>query len=481
MRFLSLFSGIEGASVAWNPLGWECVGVAEVEPFPCAVLKHHYPTVKNLGDVTKITQQQIEALGHIDVVIYGFPCQDLSVAGKRKGLSNADGTNTRSGLFYIAANIIEWSKARWSIAENVPGLFSSNEGRDFASVVGELSGAEFDVPGDGWPNAGVALGRHGLVEWVTLDAQYFGVPQRRRRVFIVRDTGDWSSREPLFLNANSLQGHNPPRRQTGKDIAGTIGASLGGSGENDARDGRLICAGTGQAGTEILRDQSPTLNCNHEQPYIAHSLRGEGFDASEDGTGRGTPLVPVCFSSKDHGADAGSIAPTLRSMGNDGSHANGGGQLAVAFDTTQITSKANRCNPQAGDPCHPLAAGAHAPAIAIQERAVSVNPDMRPCVSTGMVVRRLVPQECEKLQGFEPGYTAITFRGNPAADGNRYKSLGNSMAVPVMRWIGQRIQLVDRALCSDQKPLSQSEPVPQPRAPESDAKECAQLVDALPH
>ena len=123
MRFLSLFSGIEAASVAWKPLGWECVAVAEVEPFPCALLADHYPTVPNLGDITKITQAQIESLGHIDAVVYGFPCQDLSVAGKRKGLKHADGTHTRSGLFFHASDIIRWSRARWSIAENVPGLF----------------------------------------------------------------------------------------------------------------------------------------------------------------------------------------------------------------------------------------------------------------------------------------------------------------------------------------------------------------------
>ena len=138
--------------------------------------------------------------------------------------------------------------------------------------------------------------------------------------------------------------------------------------------------------------------------------------------------MAVAFSCKDHGADAGEIAPTLRSMGHAGSHANGGGQLAVAFDTTQCTSKANRSNPQPGDPCHPLAAGAHPPAIA------------------GMSVRRLTPRECERLQGFPDDYTLIPYRGKPASDGPRYKALGNSMAVPVMRWIGERIEgVVDSA------------------------------------
>src|SRR4051794_24056311 len=130
MRFLSLFSGIEAASTAWIPLGWECVAVAEKEPFPCALLKERHPSVPNLGDITKITQPQIAALGHIDAVVLGFPCQDVSVAGKQKGLKNADGSLTRTGLFFTAMQIIEWTGARWVIGENVPGLFSTNEGRD---------------------------------------------------------------------------------------------------------------------------------------------------------------------------------------------------------------------------------------------------------------------------------------------------------------------------------------------------------------
>ncbi|MEY4705753.1 MAG: hypothetical protein RL042_1958 [Nitrospirota bacterium] len=157
---------------------------------------------------------------------------------------------------------------------------------------------------------------------------------------------------------------------------------------------------------------------------VAHSLRADGFDVSEDGTGRGTPIV--AFSVKDYGADAGDLAPTLRAGGHDKSHANGGVMPAIAFDTTQITSKANYSQPKAGDPCHPLAAGAHPPAVA-----------------SAMAVRRLTPVECARLQGFPDTYLDITYRNKPAADGNKYKALGNSMAVPCMAWIGQRIALVE--------------------------------------
>ena len=230
MRFLSLFSGIEAATCAWNPLGWECAAVAEIEPFPCSLLKHHYPEVPNLGDVTKITADQVSALGHIDLVCGGFPCQDLSVAGKRKGLQNADGSATRSGLFFDAMRIADWANPRWLFIENVPGMFSSNSGRDFAAVVGEMAGCEFAVPQDGWRNAGVVVGPRGLVEWSVMDAQYHGLAQRRRRVFIVRDSGDWSNRPPLFLEPYRLQGHPAPSRQAGKKPTGTLSAHTKGGG-----------------------------------------------------------------------------------------------------------------------------------------------------------------------------------------------------------------------------------------------------------
>ena len=231
---------------------------------------------------------------------------------------------------------------------------------------------------------------------------------------------------------------------------------------------------------------APTLNCNHEAPYVAHSLRGEGFDASEDGTGRGTPLAPVAFDTYNQNV-TGDVTQTLCSRGDSP----GGNQHlvpAIVFDTTQITSGANRSNPKAGNPCHPLTAGAKAPAIAFpanlsgtqcasteelapsmgaknptgvayttklhntgsnnagkifEERTTCLDANSPPPVLlTTMAIRRLLPEECEKLQGFEPGYTAIPWRGKPAdqcPDGPRYKALGNSMAVPVMRWIGRSI------------------------------------------
>jgi DNA (cytosine-5)-methyltransferase 1 len=422
MRFLSLFSGIEAASVAWQPLGWECVGVAEIEPFPCAVLKHRFPGVPNLGSVTEITEDQIRTLGHIDVVVYGFPCQDLSVAGKRKGLQDADGNVTRSGLFYTATRIIGWSGARWSIAENVPGLMSSSKGLDFASVVGELSGCRLAVPREGWANSGFALGDKGLVEWAILDAQYFGVAQRRRRVFIVRDTGNWSGREPLLLERESLQGYPAPRREAGEGVAGTIESRTNGGGF-PGTDG--ACSGHIAAAT--LRGNAGRNQIESDYiPAVAGCLQERDAKGADSDTKPGH-LIPVRNSGRgywqqdDKAATLGTEARAVHES-----------TLAVATMFEPRFTRTSGGNPQK-DLSHCLRSDAN-------------TGDGQPCVQAGMMVRRLTVTECERLQGLPDGWTAIPWRGKPAdqcPDGPRYKAIGNSMAVPVMRWIGERIADAD--------------------------------------
>lgn len=277
MRYLSLFSGIEACSAAWKPLGWTCVAVAEIEPFPAAVLAHHYPGVPNLGDVTAIADAQIAALGSIDLVVGGSPCQDLSVAGKRAGLAGE-----RSSLFHEQVRIFHAARtfcgARFLLWENVPGAFSSHGGRDFGIVVGSMAGCELGVPRGGWGTCGAAIGSHGLVEWRVLDAQYVrveshprAVPQRRRRVFALLDTGDWRDRPPILLEPEGLRGHPAPRREAGQGSAA-----------------KSLCCSDGG----IDREDRHTL--------IAHSLRAEGFDASEDGTGRGIPLTVGALTDGAH-------------------------------------------------------------------------------------------------------------------------------------------------------------------------------------
>lgn len=359
VKYLSLFSGIEACSVAWKPLGWHCVGVSEIEPFPCAVLVHHYPNAPNLGDVTEITEERIKALGSIDVVVGGSPCQDLSVAGKRKGMINADGTITRSGLFYNQYNIFKWAQkhcgARFLLWENVPGAFSSSRGRDFASVVELMAGLDnVDTPPYGWGYEGVALGENGLLEWATLDAQYFGVAQRRRRVFALLDAGDWKNRPPILLERQSVRGDTAPSRSAGQEIAGCPRSSLA---SGKPTTGTLMA----NAGTKLWLGNQEAFSGDYRvlhQVYENHAADSR--------------ITPV------------EISPTL----------------------TSAESGSNRT----------------------------------PALLHGMAVRRLTPIECERLQGFPDNYTDIKLNGKPAHDGSRYKALGNSMAVPVMQWIGKQIQ-----------------------------------------
>lgn len=524
MRYVSFFSGIEMASLAVEPLGWTPVAFAEVDPFASAVLAHHYPQVPNLGDVSKITDEQIESLGPIDLIIGGFPCQDVSHAGRRKGLRNDDGTTTRSGLFFDAMRHVRTAHRRcglrWLVLENVPGLYSSDAGRDFATVVGDIVGSTFDVPGEGWQDTGAAAGPRGMVEWCCLDSQWRSLAQRRERVFFVADFGDWANRSPVLLERESLQGNPPacveararPSARTSRgpgrkgiwrqiaeavwggwpagptEIAGSLAASDGraGADDNDAQSGRLIpevappllahanrTGGHRQPSMDVdtceslvllaygsdttgPRDVALALNAGGQgridfesETLVAHTLRGCGFDASEDGTGRGTPIIPLmatgCHGS--NGAGIGLSGDPAMALDTSGQQAiafharqdpdsntevthpldTKGNSIDIAFDTTQITSGENRNNPQPKNPYHPLSATAHPPAYATQYE-----------------VRRLLPSECEKLMGVPVGYTNIPYRGRPAADGNRYKALGNGFAVPVIRWIGERIAAAER-------------------------------------
>jgi len=471
MRYLSVCSGIEAASVAWHPLGWQAAAYSEIEAFPRAVLAHHYPAVPCHGDFTTIEADQY---GPIDLLVGGTPCQDFSVAGLRAGITGDRGNLTLEFLRLAAR-----TKPRWIVWENVPGVLSSDGGRALGAFLGGLG----------------QLG-YGFAYRV-LDAQYFGLAQRRARVFVVGYLGDWRRAAAVLFERESLLWHPAPSRETGERIAPTISARTkggGGLGTDFDCDGGLIapeislCLNAGGMGRQD--SESETL--------IAHALRAEGFDASEDGTGRGTPLVPVAFnitpsnsntdynaraseraqaltaggnrpsarggdliafSVKDHGADAGPLAPTLRAGGFDKSHANGGVMPAIAFGW-QNSSKQGA---SASASVTPTLDKSKTPAIAFESRFVrngrgapdtivpplkaqsgqSGKGDAAPLVASAMMVRRLTPRECCRLQGFPDDYLDITYRGRPAADGPKYKALGNSMAVPVMGWIGKRIQIID--------------------------------------
>lgn len=453
MRFLSVCSGIEAASNSWEPLGWTCAGVSEIEAFPRAVLEQrfgvtpvdfedhqHRPganTIPLFGDFTQIKDHHV---GAIDLIIGGTPCQDYSIAGLRAGL---DGQ--RGNLTLEFSNLAYRTGARWLVWENVPGAFSTNEGRDFGAILATFSGRHglvFEPPATGWGNAGIVepadADSYGLA-WRVCDAQYFGVPQRRRRIFIVGYIGNWRPSAAVLLERESLQGNSAPRREK-RETAPTIPSrSLGGGGlgTDFECDGGLItspaemvCMAHGQGGAEIAVDGgAPTLTCNHKAPIIAGAICRDSFSGGAGGKPEGAAnghFLPVAFSYKDSGNDATEdTSPTLRSLG--AYDANGGEQMAVAFDLRGREGGAQFEGPHETANIRASSGGSSRSYVAAS------------------AVRRLTPRECERLQGFPDDFTRIAWRGKPAEncpDGPRYKALGNSMAVPVMAWIGQRIQTV---------------------------------------
>jgi DNA (cytosine-5)-methyltransferase 1 len=324
MNYLSVCSGIEAASVAWHGLGWNPVGFSEIEPFPSAVLQNRFPGVKNFGDMTKF--KEWKNVGTVDLLVGGTPCQSFSVAGLRKGL-----TDPRGNLMLTFGAIAHHFKARWVVWENVPGVLSSNKGRDFGAFLGMLA----------------QLG-YGFAYRV-LDAQFFGVPQRRRRVFVVGCLGDWRPPARALFDSASLSGGTQPGGKNRQNAPGGLAGGVEGK-------GGVVVMAHGQANAEILTDTAPSLTCNHEAPIV---------------------LMP------------------------------------------------NRID---APPC--------------RDRTPTLEASHHPAVCYNGILRWMTPMECERAQGFPDNWTQIPWRGKPAdkcPDYPRYRAVGNSMAVPVMRWIGERI------------------------------------------
>ncbi|HEK0243433.1 TPA: DNA cytosine methyltransferase [Pseudomonas aeruginosa] len=540
----SVCSGIEAASVAWHVLGFRASWFAEIEPFPSAVLAHRWPAVPNLGDMTKLAREVL--LGIIAaplILVGGTPCQDFSVAGMRAGLAGERGALTMK--FVELADAIDHVRPDGDecvvVWENVPGVLSDKGnafGNFLAALVGESEALE--PSGPRWTNAGCVYGPRRAAAWRVLDAQYFGLAQRRKRVFVVASARADFDPAAVLLEREGLRRDHPPRRGEGQDlagrapfgpalqcgcgylfdlslgqwgcpncegdegpavevmagvpafggenqsrslfqagaltahgvrndfasetfcvapaVAGTLRSSDGGSDvdhaaanhlvagtlqangkaagsatQQDAESGLLVVHGTQDP--DVLANIAHPLGRNHGQENAVFAfaensrseVRLEGGDGQIVGTlsagggkpGQGQPCI--AFSCKDHGADAGEISPTLRAMGHGASHANAGDQVAVCI-TGEITHTlkaegfdASEDGTGRGQPITPEAAG----------------------------VRRLTPRECERLQGFPDDYTLIPWRGTPATecpDGPRYKAIGNSKAVPVVRWIGRRLK-----------------------------------------
>lgn len=449
LKYLSVCSGIEAASVAWHPLGWEPVAFSEIEPFPAAVLAHHYPNVPNLGDMTKYKEWPDAT---IDLLVGGTPCQSFSVAGLRKGLDDPRGNLM---LTYLA--IADRYRPKWLVWENVPGVLSSNGGRDFASLLRGLEECGYGFA------------------YRILDAQFVrtyehprAVPQRRRRVFVVGCLGSWQRAAAVLFERESLSGNPAPSRKKGEGFAHDVAPSLTSSGRGVERAGETrgqdpVVAHTTGAG--YWQEGFGTLRAREQESHehlVAHTLRGEGFDASEDGTGRGTPLVTVmahgqanaeigigrspaltcnheapivAFAQNQLGeVRTGEVANTL----NTDSNASGRNTPMVCYpiNTMAAIGRENEKNHRQtfgigddGDPQFTLQS-AHSHAVAV------TRPPMQ--------VRRLTPICCERLQGFEDNYTNIPWRGKPESpDGPRYRALGNSMATNCMSWIGTRIKMVE--------------------------------------
>jgi DNA (cytosine-5)-methyltransferase 1 len=466
-RYLSVCAGLCAASVAWAPLNWQCAGYSEIEPFPRAVLEqrhgavavdwdHRHAAGQNFtplfGDFTKIEAHHV---GPIDLLVGGTPCQSFSVAGKRLGLDDPRGNLTLEFLA-LAGRL----RPRWLVWENVPGVLSDDKGRTLGTIL-------------------AAMGQLGY-RWAyrVLDAQYVrvagfrrAVPQRRRRLFLVGYLGDGARAQTVLFERESLRGNPAPRRETGKGVAATIAASTGGCSGKDAQDGRLIVAPVActipAGGNQTGGSRQPGMGAETAGTMlVAHTLRGEGMDASEDGSGRGTSIAfqeravsenpdvwpagkgwqedhaytlearsqvqAVAFPERLSGTQCASASDLSPSLG-------AANPMAVAFqDRSQVQAVAFVQNTRdevrlfGGDG---LTVGALGAEPGMKQQAF---------LATSWAVRRLTPRECERLQGLPDDFTQVTYRGKPAADSPRYKAIGNSMAVNVMRWIGMRIDRVDQ-------------------------------------
>ena len=429
MKFGSVCSGIEAASVAWEPLGWKAAWFSEIEPFPCAVLAHHYPDVPNLGDMTalpdRIRAGEVEAP---DILCGGTPCQAFSVAGQRKSLDDARGN--LSLTFCEIANAIDAARSGAGHApaiifwENVPGVLNTKDNA-FGCFLGELAGesCQLEPAGGKWPNAGCVYGPQRTVAWRVLDAQFFGVAQRRRRVFVVASASERFDPTAVLFEFDRLRRDTAPSRQTGQGTAHATAPCLTSSGRGVERTGDtrgqdpVVAVATfdrqssGEYGTQPVASTVAARDYKSPSDLVSYGIPGNWIGrAPENGGNAVEPMhdVAPCLTKTDqHGV----AHPVKKELPLDPYL---GGEVTIAIDA----SYSKGCG--------------------------GTSAAESPVVADGMAVRRLTPVECERLQGFPDDYTLIPWRKKPASecpDGPRYKALGNSWAVPNVRWIGERIQL----------------------------------------
>lgn len=400
MIYGSICSGIEAATVAWEPLGWKAAWFSEIEAFPSAVLQERWPEVVNLGDMTKIAAAvragEVQAP---DVMVGGTPCQAFSIAGLRNGLADARGQLTLS--YVELANAIDDKRIERGeeeaifVWENVPGVLTSHDnafGCFLAGLAGES--CELEPSGGKWTHSGCVYGPQRTIAWIVKDAQYFGVAQRRKRVFVVASARKGFDPCQVLFESEGVRRDTPPSREPQTAVAALTARGVGtcGADDNQAQAGHIIA------------------ECANGD--ISHTLKAEGFDGSEDGTGRGIPVI--AFGGGNTGGNI-DVAACLTTKGQ-----------RIDFDVETFAVH-----------------GTQDPDVNLElAHALGCNHGQENAISKGMLVRRLMPVECERLQGFPDNHTLISWRGKEATecpDGPRYRAIGNSMAVPVMRWIGQRI------------------------------------------
>ncbi|WP_213547859.1 DNA cytosine methyltransferase [Vannielia litorea] len=426
---LTLCSGIGAPEMAAPWVDWRFA--SEIEAFPRSVLQQRFgyrvPEDHNQGDpllwgdMTEVTPDLLRQRGIPlpDLIVAGTPCQAFSVAGARKGLEDPRGNLTLAFVEICHAIVAARPDGKLAVLwENVPGVLSDS-GNAFGAFLGGLVGALDALPqpaGGSWPGEGMVQGPRARAAWAALDAQWFGVAQRRRRVFVVVDFGNCCDPAQILLEPDSLRGDSPPRRETWQGVAASLTRSLG-------RRGGLPSGG--EIENHLIPSTGSVAHClnaggmgriDYEtERMVAHALRGEGFDASEDGTGRGTPIVPVAFHNRQEPDVSGAVTHPLGAKDNG---------MAVAFD---MRGRDGGAMPE----------GPHDTA---NIRAASGG-SSRSYVATPWAVRRLTPRECARLQGFPDDHSEVEHRGKPAADGPQYKAYGNSMAVPCIRWILDRLKI----------------------------------------
>ena len=390
MKYLSVCSGVEAATVAWHHMGWQAAGFSEIEKFPSEVLAHHYPTVTNYGDMTQYKEWN---LGSIDLLVGGTPCQSFSVAGLRKGMDDP-----RGNLALVYCGILNHHRPKWFVWENVPGVLSSNRGRDFGAFLGALA----------------ELG-YGFAYRV-LDAQYWGVAQRRKRVFVVGYLGDWRPAGAVLFEPKSVSRDTAPSRKEGQGVAGgfvpSIASTIQTTCHDYSRADGFNMIATGAFGKEIADTVTAKFS--------------KGAELLQQGAQNGGN----CVLQPIHCVDT---FPTLLSSTAGVSRPGN----AVTEHQTYV-AYAMQGNLIGRDKGGPNGVG-----VSDSNTMYTLTKTDIHAVSTNMAVRRLTPIECERLQGFPDDYTNIK---DKCPDGPRYKAMGNSMAVPVMRWIGERINKVNSLL-----------------------------------